>query len=65
MVPRNRLIEEANGLAQHLATLDQRAIAALKEALRHGPDLPLDQALEMEARLVLKLVSGKGRDQAL
>lgn len=65
VVSRNRLIEEANRLAQHLTTLDQRAVAALKEALRHGPDLSLDQALELEARLVLKLVSGKGREQTL
>ena len=57
VVSKGRLVSEALQMASHLARLDPTAVSALKEALRHGPDLSLDQGLELEARLALRLMS--------
>ena len=59
VVPKGRLAEEAARAARELSGLDQAAVSALKEALRRGPDLPLEQALELERRLALKLLNAK------
>ena len=59
VVPKGRLAEEATRVAQELSHLDQAAASALKEALWRGPDLPLEQALDLERRLALKLLNAK------
>jgi enoyl-CoA hydratase/carnithine racemase len=56
VVPRERLWDESLSLATTLASLDPQVVAALKESLRQGSDLPLDMALEMEKRLTLRLL---------
>ena len=50
-----RLKEEALSLTNRLANLDPPAVKSLKQALNHGADLPLPQALQLETRLALKL----------
>ena len=51
----DRLEEEALTLARRLASLDPPAVAALKQSINLGADLPLPQALKLESRLALKL----------
>ncbi len=45
------LLDEAGRAARALAELDPNAVAAAKEALLSGADMPLDAALKREARL--------------
>ena len=55
VVPRARLEEEARAIAQKLATQPPAAIAAAKEAMRLGADLPLEAGLRLEALLSARL----------
>ena len=59
MIPKDRLLEEAIKIARRLSCLDQAAVSALKKALWRGPREPLEQALELEQRLALALLSAK------
>jgi enoyl-CoA hydratase/3-hydroxypropionyl-coenzyme A dehydratase len=61
VVPRRQLTSETLELADSLASLGPRAVAALKESVRQGIDLPLDKALELDRRLVLKLLATQSR----
>jgi enoyl-CoA hydratase/carnithine racemase len=56
VVPTQRLEEKTREVATRLALLDPAAMAALKIALSHGPDLSLAQALELEDRLAQRLL---------
>lgn len=51
VVPADRLATEAAALARELAALDPRAVRAIRQAVREGADLPLEQGLRLEARL--------------
>ena len=51
------LLVEAHRTALALAALDPRTVAAAKEALLSGADMPLDAALRLEARLTESLVA--------
>ena len=61
VVEGHRLEEEVKQIAQKLTSFDQEAVRAVKEALWHGPDIPMSQALELETRLALKLISARAR----
>jgi enoyl-CoA hydratase/carnithine racemase len=55
VVPRKRLFSEAEQTARLIADKNPRAVRAAKEAVLRGLDLPLDQGLELERRLALRL----------
>ena len=61
VVPRERLQAEATALAQRLAATPRPVMAALKEAVYRGADLPVDQALALEERLARLTLAGVGR----
>ena len=61
VVPRERLGAEATALAQGLASTPRPVMAALKEAVHRGSDLPVDQALALEERLAHLTLAGVGR----
>ena len=50
-VPESELMEEAWGIIHQLAGLEVNLAAAVKESLVRGEDMPLSEALRMEARL--------------
>ena len=58
LVPRDRLIDEVHRTAEALAARDPAILAAAKEAvlMGMGMDLPLDQGLHLERRLVERLL---------
>ena len=55
LAPPEPLREEAWRLAESLAELPVAAVAALKQLLRHGMDLGLPEALDLEARTAARL----------
>lgn len=55
VVARDALSAEVEALARQLLSLDRAVVAAAKEAVWRGMDLPLPQALELEARLAASL----------
>ena len=61
VVPRERLQAEATALAERLAATPRPVMAALKEAVYRGADLPVDQALALEERLARLTLAGVGR----
>ena len=50
--PADRLMADATELADGLAEVSDASVALLKRALREGGDMPLQDALELENRLV-------------
>ena len=61
VVPRERLGAEATAQAERLAATPRPAMAALKESVHRGADLPLDEALSLEERLAHLTLAGVGR----
>ncbi len=55
------LLGEAWRLAASLAQADGGAVSLLKRALREGSDLPMQDALELERRLVILSSSGRAK----
>jgi enoyl-CoA hydratase/carnithine racemase len=55
VVPRERLMAEAEGLARRLAELSPSAAQAAKRAVVEGADLPLRDGLAMEERRALEV----------
>jgi len=51
VVPREKLFNEAERLAQKIAGFDPVAVASAKQAITRGLDLSLEQGLELEVRL--------------
>lgn len=60
VVPREQLRAEASALAQRLSDTPRHVMAALKEAVHRGADLPLDQALALEERQAHLTLAGVG-----
>ena len=54
VVEREALQSEAERMARRLLGMKGEAVRALKEAVWRGTDMPLDRALELEARLALR-----------
>ncbi len=61
VVPRERLRAEATALAERLAASPRSAMAALKESVHRGADLPIVEALALEERLARLTLAGVGR----
>jgi enoyl-CoA hydratase len=59
VVPRPDLLPQAEALAARVLAMAPRAVAAIKQAVREGMDLPLPQALEMERRLSRRVLSSR------
>lgn len=57
VVPRARLREETLAVAKKLAEADPAALAALKEAMVRGLEMPLDAALALERRLAWRMTA--------
>jgi enoyl-CoA hydratase/carnithine racemase len=55
VVPRAQLQSETEAIAAKLASLPADAVAAVKEAMLRGADLPLEQGLRLEALLGQRL----------
>ncbi|HEY7066059.1 MAG TPA: enoyl-CoA hydratase/isomerase family protein [Chloroflexota bacterium] len=55
VVPADQLAAETAALARELAAVDPRAVRAIRQAVREGADLPLEQGLRLEARLAAGL----------
>jgi len=58
VVPRDRLLETAEELAQKIAAYDPTAVRYAKQAVMRGLDLTLAQGLSLEKMLKLRLISG-------
>ncbi len=55
IVPADALTQEAEEIAQRLATLNPNALALTKRAVLEGMDMPLAAALELERRLAARV----------
>lgn len=55
VVRRESLASEAESTARSLLSMDQQAVKATKEAVLHGAELALEEALDLEARLALRV----------
>ena len=60
VVETERLSSEVEATARRLLSLEQTAVMDLKEAVWRGADLPLNEALELEARLALRNMGSRG-----
>ena len=58
VVAPDKLMGEAHALAADLAGLDSAALAAVKQAVLDGVDMPLGAGLELEGRLAARLGGG-------
>ena len=56
VVDREELEGEVEATTRRLLSMDRGAARAIKEAVSRGSDLPLDQALELEARLASQFI---------
>lgn len=61
VVPRPHLQQEAATVASRLAALDPRVVAAVKESMLRGADLPLDTALRLESSIAMRMPGMGGR----
>ena len=61
VVPKESLDSEVGAMARRLARMDQGVLRALKEAVWRGMDLPLDEALGLEAHLALRAMNTRSR----
>jgi enoyl-CoA hydratase/carnithine racemase len=59
VVSRDRLFAEAGESADGIAAQDPRVVRSAKEAILRGLDLSLDQGLELERRLALRIKSDR------
>ncbi len=60
VVPADRLLQEAEAIAQALMQVDQRALQAAKGAVMRGTDMGLEAALDLESRLALSAMGSTG-----
>ena len=59
LVEREALDFQAETTARQLLSLNQKAVRALKEAVWQGTEMPLDLALDLEARLALRAMNAR------
>jgi enoyl-CoA hydratase/carnithine racemase len=57
IVATDRLHDTATALAEQLAGYEPRVVAAIRQAVREGVDLPLAEGLRLEARLAATITS--------
>jgi enoyl-CoA hydratase/carnithine racemase len=65
VVPRDRLLAEAEALAQRMASRGPLALRYAKEAVRRGLEQPLDQALRFETDLTVILQTTEDRAEGV
>jgi enoyl-CoA hydratase/carnithine racemase len=65
VVPRDRLLATARGVAERIAACDPDAIKGIKQAVVRGMDLPLAQGLDLEKMLACRLNPGNISKNAL
>jgi len=65
VVPRERLLADAEALAQRIASRGPVAVRYAKEAVRRGLDLPLDEALRYETDLTVILQTTDDRAEGV
>lgn len=58
VVPRRDLLPATEGLAKEMAQRDSRMLEAVKRTIQRGLDLPLEEALRLERRQAVRLVTG-------
>jgi len=63
VVPREKLLETVQEMAQTIASYDPHAVRNAKQAVVRGIELPLAQALELEKRLALEVATAKSRER--
>ena len=61
VMPREALDSEAEATARRLLSTSQPAVRAVKDAVGQGMELPLEMALDLEARLALRANDASGR----
>jgi enoyl-CoA hydratase/carnithine racemase len=59
VVPRDILLQEAFAKARELGAYPGHLVKALKEAVRRGMDLPLEEALELELQLAARVIAAR------
>jgi enoyl-CoA hydratase/carnithine racemase len=59
VVPKDRLATEATAMARRLSRQPPLAVGLIKQAVLHGMELPLPQALALEERLALQALAPK------
>lgn len=57
VVARGKLLIESKDMATRLAKLSPRAVRALKEAVWEGAERPIDESMDLEARLVMRALA--------
>ncbi len=57
VVPRNRLLAEAEETIRQITACDPKAVRLAKESVLRGLDLSLEQGLELERRLSLRIIN--------
>ncbi len=65
VVPRDRLAEEATAIAQRIAERGPLAVRYAKEAVAHGAEMPLEQALRFETDLTIILQTTEDRAEGV
>jgi enoyl-CoA hydratase len=63
VVPKAELLATAEQIAAKIASFDPAAVAAAKEAVRRGCDLPLPQGLALEGTLASRLRASRNRER--
>jgi enoyl-CoA hydratase len=65
VVPDTEVLPQALELAARIAALPPAAVAAIKEAVLLGPDLPLDAALRLESQSFQMLFATEDREEGM
>jgi len=65
VVPDGEVLRHALDVASRIAALPPLAVAAIKEAVLHGPDVPLEAALRLEARSFQGLFATEDRAEGM
>ena len=65
VVPDGEVLKHALGIAAHIATLPPLAVAAIKDAVLRGADLPLDAALRLEGQSFQQLFASEDRAEGM
>jgi enoyl-CoA hydratase/carnithine racemase len=63
VVPKNKLLEAAEEMAEKIASFHPMAVRNAKQAVLRGLDLSLSEGLELERRLAMGLRGYKGEHE--
>jgi enoyl-CoA hydratase/carnithine racemase len=63
LVSREKLLHRADEMAQKIASFNPAVVQNAKQAVLRGLDLPLEQGLELESRLALRIKAGVSPNQ--